>query len=113
MRERGATLLPLALLLLLSVSCATRSYRYQELDNVDFRSRAETQRQGRVQVTAAVPSAEEAQAILGVPVYQRGIQPIWLEVEKRTRLRLPGLQTARLWSTRQRETSCRWRSLRM
>jgi hypothetical protein len=34
-----------------------------------------------VRVTAAVPSAEESKALFGVPLYKKGIQPVWLEIE--------------------------------
>jgi hypothetical protein len=30
-----------------------------------------------------VPGAEESQALLGLPLYQRGIQPVWIEVQNR------------------------------
>jgi hypothetical protein len=32
-------------------------------------------------VTAAVLSAEESEAVFGVPLYKKGIQPVWLEIE--------------------------------
>jgi hypothetical protein len=70
-----------AALLLLATACATRPYHYEPLDAVDFRSRAKTQQSGNLRVTAAVPSAEESKALFGIPVYRRGIQPVWIEVE--------------------------------
>jgi len=36
---------------------------------------------GEVRVTTAVPSADEAQAIFGAKLYQRNIQPVWIQVE--------------------------------
>jgi hypothetical protein len=77
---RAGVLLTAALLLLAS-ACATRPYRYEPIDSVDFRSRAETQQSGNLRVTAAVPSAEESKKLFGIPVYRRGIQPVWIEVE--------------------------------
>lgn len=73
-------LVGIALALLVS-ACATRPYRYEPIDAVDFRSRAQTQQSGNLRVTAAVPSADEAKALFGIPVYRRGIQPVWIEVE--------------------------------
>jgi len=34
-----------------------------------------------VRVSASVPGQEEAEAIFGIPLYKRGIQPVWLEIE--------------------------------
>ncbi|HUU71003.1 MAG TPA: LssY C-terminal domain-containing protein [Burkholderiales bacterium] len=36
---------------------------------------------GEVRVTTAVPSADEAQEIFGAKLYQRNIQPVWIQVE--------------------------------
>ena len=47
----------------------------------DFRARAETQVDGPISVTAAVPGREETTAIFGIDLYSQGIQPVWLEVE--------------------------------
>ena len=76
-----AGVLLIAVLVLLATACATRPYRYEPIDAVDFRSRAKTQQSGNLRVTAAVPSADESKALFGIPVYRRGIQPIWIEVE--------------------------------
>ncbi|MDJ0849765.1 MAG: LssY C-terminal domain-containing protein [Myxococcota bacterium] len=75
-------------LLLLVVGCATRPYSYVPIDEVGFRERAQTQREGTLQVTAAVPDREESKRLFGIDVYARGIQPIWLEVENRGRERV-------------------------
>jgi hypothetical protein len=78
--KQGARLA--ALLLAVGLfACANRPYEPAPVDSVPFKSRAHTQREGNLRVTAAVPSAEEAQAIFGIPVYERGMQPIWLEIE--------------------------------
>jgi hypothetical protein len=73
------------LLVIALAACASRPYQPKPLDSVAFKSRAQTQREGDFRVTAAVPSAEEAEAIFGIPVYKRRIQPVWLEVENRSR----------------------------
>ena len=74
--------------LVLASSCATKTYEYQEVGAVDFRSRAQTQTTSQFKVTVAVPGAEESEAILGLPVYDRKIQPIWVEVHNKTNERV-------------------------
>ena len=39
--------------------------------------------QYNLRVTAAVLSAEESEAVFGVSLYKRGIQPVWLEIENK------------------------------
>ena len=46
-----------------------------------FLERKQTQVQGEVRVSAAVPSASETRQALNRPLYQRGVQPVWLEIE--------------------------------
>jgi hypothetical protein len=65
----------------LALSCAGRPYSPQRLDSVGFTNRAQTESEGGVRVTAAVPSPDEAEAIFGFPIYDSRIQPVWLEVE--------------------------------
>lgn len=36
--------------------------------------------QGKVQVRVAVPGREETEALFGLPLYDRNIQPVWIEV---------------------------------
>ena len=70
--------------------CAT--FNPRPLDEVPFRERAQTQIDAGVRVTAAVLSAEESKEIFDVPLYDQGIQPIWLEIEntdKETMVFLP------------------------
>jgi len=59
--------------------CAT--FNPRPIDEVPFRERAQTQYEGNVRVTAAVPSPEESRTLFGVPLYKKGIQPVWLEIE--------------------------------
>lgn len=47
----------------------------------DYRDRAQSQEQNGIRVTAAVPSADESKQIFGMPLYRRGVQPVWLEIE--------------------------------
>ena len=53
-------------------------------DSIPFRDRAQTQASGAISVSAAVPGAEETRALFDIPLYDSGIQPIWLQVENRT-----------------------------
>ena len=64
-------------------ACANRPYEPAPPESVPFEIRAQTQRKGDIQVTAAVPSSEEAEALFGIPIYERRIQSVWLEVENR------------------------------
>jgi len=73
-------------LTLLSVSalfagCGSRTYVYEPVAGMEIRDRAESQSDETVRVSSAVPGREETAAIFGVPLYDQGIQPIWLEVE--------------------------------
>ncbi len=70
----------LVLVLFLS-ACATQSYHYESTKSYPIRERAVTQTQGDITVSASVPGEDEAQAIFGIPIYKRGIQPVWLEIE--------------------------------
>jgi hypothetical protein len=60
-------------------SCAT--FKPLPIEQVPFRGRAQTQNKNNVRVTAAVLSAKESQALFDLPLYDQGIQPIWLEIE--------------------------------
>jgi hypothetical protein len=51
-------------------------------------SRAESQTVDQVRVSVAVLSAEEAETILGLPLYDRGVQPVWIEIENGDRFDL-------------------------
>jgi len=51
------------------------------MDEVPFKERAVTQEKGYVRVTAAVLSEGESEAVFGVPLYKKRIQPVWLEIE--------------------------------
>jgi hypothetical protein len=64
--------------------CVGQPYRPQPLEDVPFLGRAETQSQGGFVVRAAVPSPEGAEAIFGIPVYDRRVQPVWIEVTNRS-----------------------------
>jgi len=48
-----------------------------------FTSRAETQSEGDVRVSAVVLSAEESKEVFGASLAKHKIQPVWLEIENR------------------------------
>jgi hypothetical protein len=70
-----------ALIAMTLTACASAPPSDQVL--VPFTERGSTLIEGDVRVTAAVPSAGEAKALFGVPLYKRGIQPVWFEIENR------------------------------
>jgi hypothetical protein len=61
----------------------------------DYKNRAVTRSDGGLRVSTAVLSADESAAVYGTPLANRGIQPVWIEVENRERqaffLLSPGL----------------------
>jgi len=65
--------------LLVFYGCAT--FNPRPMDEVSFKERAQTQVKNNIRVTAAVLSAEESEAVFGVPLHKKGIQPVWLEIE--------------------------------
>ena len=69
-----------AFALLITLAC-TASFQPRPMQDVLFQERAQTKSQGNFRVTAAVLSAQESEAVFGFPLYKRGIQPVWLEVE--------------------------------
>jgi hypothetical protein len=69
------------LLLLVGLLPACATFQPTPLEQVPFRERAVTQRQGAVQVSAVALSAEESAAAFGVPLAEDGIQPVWLRIE--------------------------------
>lgn len=66
--------------------CAT--FNPRPLNEVAFHERAETQTENEVRVSAAVLSAEETEAVFGLRLYEKGIQPVWLEIENNTQHRM-------------------------
>ncbi len=64
------------------LGCAT--FNPRPMSELSFRERAKTQTESGVRVTAAVLSAEETEALFGRPLYKKGIQPVWLEIENNT-----------------------------
>ena len=65
--------------LVVVAGCA--SFTPHPMESIAFQDRAQTQEADNLRVTAAVLSAEETNAVFGVPLYKKGIQPIWLDIE--------------------------------
>jgi hypothetical protein len=81
MRTRNNIPLPMLLMICFLIVHGCTTFNPRPIDEVPFRQRAQTQYENNVRVTAAVLSAEESEAVFDVPVYEKGIQPIWLEIE--------------------------------
>ena len=80
----SARLWPLALLLLAVSACSLTPYTPDPSAEEQVLQRAAAQVEGPIEVSASVPSIEEARQIFGMPLYRRGIQPVWLEITNRT-----------------------------
>jgi hypothetical protein len=61
-------------------ACAGRPYIAKTPDDAGVLDRRVTQEKGPIRVTVAVPDAAETEALTGLPLYDQGIQPVWLEV---------------------------------
>lgn len=88
---RNALLLPLLVLL---AACAIRPYQGQQLAQAGFLDRVVVQEIGGITISAAVPDAEETEALTGLDLYAQGIQPVWLRVENNS----PTRSRLALWS---------------
>lgn len=68
-----------SILLILS-ACATQAFVPVSVDPTDFVGRGISKAERSIEITAAVPTAQEAVEFLGIDLYARGIQPVWLSV---------------------------------
>ncbi|KPJ74896.1 MAG: hypothetical protein AMJ54_16370 [Deltaproteobacteria bacterium SG8_13] len=64
------------------------SFNPPVMDEKPFRQRAVTQTEGDVRVSATVLGAQETEALFGLPLYKKEIQPVWLEIENRSAHRM-------------------------
>ena len=89
----------LALTLIGLTGCASKPYQTNPDSLQDIISRAEIKQQGTVQVRVAVPGPAETEALFGLPLYDRDIQPVWIEVVNRgdTELRFAPVGTDPLY----------------
>ncbi len=60
--------------------CIGKPYQPQPEKLQSIISRAEVQQEGDVRVRVSVPSPAETEALFGLPLYARRIQPVWIEV---------------------------------
>jgi hypothetical protein len=58
--------------------CASTSR--PSVEATDYKSRAMTLEEGGVRASVAVLSAEESSAVYGVPLAEKGVQPVWVEI---------------------------------
>jgi len=65
----------------LLVACSSTPYQPEEFDPLILSAQSRVQQSGDIRVTAAVPSREQALRIFGFDMYERGIQPVWLNIE--------------------------------
>ena len=68
------------LVLLTLIGCAT-SYQPKKNVSQSFMQRAQTQRQGHLEVTVAMPSESEEEDIFSAPLSEKEIQPIWIRIK--------------------------------
>lgn len=71
----------MSLLALVLTACASAPYEHEPFDPVQLTAQAERQNAGAVTVSAAVPGRDRAEAIFGFPIYESGIQPVWIRIE--------------------------------
>ena len=84
----GFSFVILVTLALLLSGCATQSYHYESTSSFPIRDRAKSETKGQITISASVPGEAEAQAIFGIPIYDRGIQPVWLNIENNSEERV-------------------------
>ena len=72
----------------LLVGCGGKLYVVEAYDVAPLLERAVAQSREGVRVSAAVPGADETQAVFGLRLYDQGIQPVWLEITNDTGRRL-------------------------
>lgn len=64
------------------------AYRPLPFEEESFRKQAVTQSKSGVRVSAAVLGAQETEEVFGLQLYEKGIQPVWLEIVNSTRYRM-------------------------
>ena len=66
--------------LLFLSACASAPTSHSSVPEGDWKARITSQENNGIRVSAAVPSAKEAQQLFGKRLYKKGIQPVWLEI---------------------------------
>jgi len=72
--------LGLLLGLLALAACGHRDFRSDSASAFAFVDRAIEERQGELRLRAALPTADEVEALTGLDLHEQGVQPLWLEV---------------------------------
>jgi hypothetical protein len=70
----------LASILHITLGCAG-DFDPTPASELEFLQRSQTQEEGGVSVTAAVPNAAETRKLFSTNLYASGVQPVWLEIE--------------------------------
>ena len=65
----------------LTITGCAAFYSPRPIDQIPFKTRAEKQTQGKLTVTAALPTRWEARDIYGIDLGLKGMQPVWIEVK--------------------------------
>jgi len=78
--QTGRSVLTSIILVLLLTGCASTG-EVSELETQHYLERMQTQTDGGMRISTSVLSDTEAEAVYGVPLADKGIQPVWIEVE--------------------------------
>ncbi len=81
-RRRHLWLYGLTISLLIVAGCAT--YQPRPIEDLAVMERAHTKTIDDVRIRASVLSTEESELAFDIPLYARGIQPVWLKIENNT-----------------------------
>jgi hypothetical protein len=66
--------------------CACATFKPGSLEQIPVRERAQTLEENGLRVSVAVLSRAEAKDLFGANLHERGVQPVWIEVENKTDL---------------------------
>ncbi len=81
---RAIRLVILLCVAMLLGACATSFENPGPFDEISLRKRAKSVSEDGIRVSAVIPNHEESQAIFGVELAKKNIQPLWLEIENNT-----------------------------
>lgn len=82
---RKSILLGVLSIIITSAAGCGGSYSPKPPDEVSFLDRAETQSRNGLTITVAVLSREESEEVFGVDLAANGVQPVWLDIENKTK----------------------------
>ncbi len=98
MKERnGQSYLPAGLILFILLGGLWGCHKFtppQHAASQPFEARLQTEKQGDISVSIAIPTWEETQDIFGTDLYVKKMQPVWVQVENRSKHQLAILQTS-------------------